>query len=96
MYLRWLRLGISGRGESEVLTLAMNFPGALSVLDDLQARKCAAILDIPYTGTLGLLVMAKKAGCINAVRPHVENLIEVGLYIDVTTLDKIYKRIGEQ
>ena len=84
-----------GRGESDVLTLAMSFPSAWAVLDDLQARKCAKILDIPFTGTLGLLLMAKKAGYINTVRPHVENLIAVGLHIDVTTLNRIYKRIGE-
>jgi predicted nucleic acid-binding protein len=32
-----------GRGESDVLTLAMSFPRAWAVLDDLQARKCAEI-----------------------------------------------------
>lgn len=36
-----------GQGESEVLTLALEQDGACVVLDDLQARKCAALLIFP-------------------------------------------------
>jgi predicted nucleic acid-binding protein len=44
-----------GQGESEVLTLAMQKAGTGVVLDDLQARKCAALFQIPLIGSLGLL-----------------------------------------
>ena len=49
-----------GRGESEVLTLASERPGTGVVLDDLQARKYAVLLDIPLIGSLGLIVLATK------------------------------------
>jgi hypothetical protein len=41
-----------GQGESEVLTLALEKDGACVVLDDLQARKCAALFDIPLIDDL--------------------------------------------
>ena len=41
-----------GRGESEVLTLALEKPRTGVVLDDLQARNCAELSEIPLIGTL--------------------------------------------
>ena len=49
-----------GYGESEAITLAMNNSKCGVILDDLQARKCAKVFNIPLIGTLGLIVKAKK------------------------------------
>lgn len=49
-----------GAGESSVISLAETLPEATVVLDDLAARRCAMALGLPVTGTLGLLLMAKK------------------------------------
>lgn len=85
-----------GQGESEVLSLAMQKGiGAKVVLDDLQARKCAKLLDIGLIGSVGLLVMAKRIGLINAVQPEIKKLTEVGLRIDPELLKKVYQKIGE-
>jgi len=84
-----------GRGESEVLTMAMQREGAGVVLDDLQARKCAALFQLPLIGSLGLLVMAKRAGHIHAAKPEFEKLIKAGLRIDMAIMDRILKKIGE-
>ncbi len=85
-----------GQGESEVLSLAMQKgPGTKAVLDDLQARKCAKLLDIGLIGSLGLLVMAKRVGLINAAKPEINKLIEVGIRINPDLLAKIYQGIGE-
>jgi predicted nucleic acid-binding protein len=35
-----------------------------AVLDDLQARKCAKLLDIGLIGSVGLLTMAKRVGLV--------------------------------
>ena len=58
-----------GRGESEVLTLALGKPRTGVVLDDLQARKCAELFEISLIGTLGLVVLAKRKGLISAWPP---------------------------
>jgi len=84
-----------GRGESEVLTLAMQRTTAVVVMDDLQARKCSKLFKIPLVGSLGLVVMAKRAGHIQAAKPEFEKLIKAGLRLDVAMLDRIYKKIGE-
>ena len=85
-----------GQGESEVLSLGMQKGmGAKVVLDDLQARKCAKLLDIGLIGSVGLLLMAKRVGLINAVQPEINKLADVGLRIDPDLLKKVYQKIGE-
>lgn len=84
-----------GRGESEVLTLALEKPGTGVVLDDLQARKCAALLDISLIGSLGLILLAKRKGLLNLAKPEIERLKAVGLHIDSVMLTRILTRIGE-
>ena len=86
-----------GTGESEVLSLAMERGSqARAVLDDLQARKCAKLLNLGLIGSVGLVVMAKRVGIINDVKPQINRLIEVGLRIDPDLLRGVYQKIGEQ
>lgn len=84
-----------GQGESEVLSLALEKDGACVVLDDLQARKCAALFDIPLIGSIGLIILAKRKGLIDLAKPKIERLKAAGLHIDITLLERIYTRIGE-
>jgi len=84
-----------GRGESEVLTLALGKPGTGVVLDDLQGRKCAALFDIPLIGSLGLILLAKRKGLINLAKPEIERLKAVGLHIDSGMLIRLLNTIGE-
>ena len=84
-----------GRGESEVLTLALEKPRTGVVLDDLQARKCAELFEIPLIGTLGLVVLAKRKGLITLARPIIERLAAVGLYISSAMLTRILVGVGE-
>jgi len=67
-------LGLS-LADEDVLTVARS-RGAAAVLDDLAARKAAKRYGIVFTGTLGLLVLAKHRGLIETVRPLVEQLVE--------------------
>jgi hypothetical protein len=54
--------------------LALEFPGATVILDDLLARRVAESLNLHLTGTLGLLLDAKQAGLISQVRPFLDQL----------------------
>jgi predicted nucleic acid-binding protein len=63
-----------GPGETEVLMLALESPGAVVVLDDALARQVAESLNLKLTGTLGLLLDAKRAGLIPAVKPCLDQL----------------------
>ena len=44
------------------------------VLDDALARQMAQVLKIKLTGTLGLLLDAKRAGLIETVSPYLNQL----------------------
>jgi len=83
-----------GRGESEVITLAL-IEGAGVVLDDLQARKCAKLFDVNLIGTIGLVLKAKQVGLIDKVKPVFTQLIQSGLYIDPKLIEKILFIIKE-
>jgi predicted nucleic acid-binding protein len=84
-----------GPGESAVLAWALAHPGALAVLDDLAARRCAAVLGVPVRGTLGLVILAKQRGLIPAARPVVEALRRGGLYLSDTVLNAALALVGE-
>jgi len=51
-----------GPGEREVLALALEMPDSICVLDDALARQVAGALQLRVTGTLGVLIDAKRTG----------------------------------
>lgn len=65
-----------GRGETEALSWAWSHPGYTAVVDDLQARRCAAALGIPVRGTLGLVLLAKRRGRLASARVALHRLVE--------------------
>jgi predicted nucleic acid-binding protein len=60
-------------------------------LDDLKGRKVASALNLSFTGTLGLLVKAKRSGLISEIKPYVSKLIESGIRISSQVLTEIEK-----
>jgi predicted nucleic acid-binding protein len=84
-----------GAGESSVLAWAHANPGTLAILDDLAARRCAATLRIPVRGTLGLVLVAKRRGRIDAARPLLEKLRESGMYLSDSVLNGALALVGE-
>jgi len=57
-----------GEGESAVLSLALRNEDWWAVMDDREARRCAASLKCRFIGTLGIIVLAKNRGIIKSVR----------------------------
>ena len=84
-----------GRGESEVITVALNQPGTGVVLDDSQARKCVKVIDIPLIGSIGLIARAKRENLIPLAKPAIEKLLSVGLYMDSEIIEEMLRAIGE-
>lgn len=84
-----------GSGESAVLAWAHSHPGSVAVLDDLDARRCAAALGIVVRGTLGLVLRARRRGSIPAARPVMERLRQVGLFLSDELVRKVLALIGE-
>jgi uncharacterized protein len=84
-----------GPGESQVLMLALEMPGSVAFLDDALARRVAIAKGIPIKGTLGLLLDAKRAGHLTAVRPSIDRLQELGFRLSQGTRDAVLKLAGE-
>jgi predicted nucleic acid-binding protein len=70
-----------GAGETAVLTVALEVPDSMAVMDDQPARRCARVLGIPTQGTLGLVLVAKQQAMIPVVRPVLEQLKQAGMYM---------------
>jgi predicted nucleic acid-binding protein len=83
-----------GAGESQVLAHAL-VSGSEAVLDDFEARQCARALSVPVTGTLGVLLRAKKSRLIPAARPLLEELLRRGLYLSRELLEQALGEVGE-
>jgi predicted nucleic acid-binding protein len=84
-----------GEGESSALTWAHLHPGTLVIVDDLAARRCTAALGIPVRGTLGLVLIAKQRGRIEAARPVLEAMRASGMYLSDAVLNKAVALVGE-
>lgn len=64
-------------GEASAIALALELKDCTLILDDLQGRKIASDLNLEFTGTLGVLVKAKKSGHIHLIKPLLEKLKEI-------------------
>jgi predicted nucleic acid-binding protein len=84
-----------GPGEREVLALALESSDAIVVLDDQLARQTAGMLGLRLTGTLGILLDAKKRGLINAVAPMLDQLQNLRFRLAPQTRAAVLKLAGE-
>lgn len=82
-------------GEVEVMILAQEMSANLAIIDDANAKKHAKYLGITVTGTLGVLIKAKKIGIIPALKPLIENMINNGIYISNDLVKKCLTAVNE-
>ena len=75
--------------------LALEAPGSVALLDDALARRVAIARGIPIKGTLGLLLDAKHAGHLAAVRPSLDKLQDLGFRLAQPTREAVLKLAGE-
>jgi len=62
-------------GESEVIALGLETEDPLLILDDNKARNSAKNLRLKITGTLGIILKAKKKKIITSVSEIIEDLV---------------------
>lgn len=84
-----------GPGETEVLMLALEMQEAVAALDDALARQTAETLGLHFTGTLGLLLDAKRAGLIAEVRPRLDQLNALQFRLAPHTYKAVLRLAGE-
>ena len=84
-----------GPGETQVLALALELPGAVVIIDDNLARQVAESLNIKLMGTLRVLLDAKLAGMVPAVAPLLDQLQFLRFRVDQKTRLAVLKMAGE-
>ncbi len=62
------------KGEAEAICLSLEKKAKLCLIDDKDARTIAQLNNLPVTGTLGILLKAKKTGLISSVKELIDRL----------------------
>ena len=70
--------GFLDSGEASAIALGLENPDSLLILDDLKGRKEALKLSLKVTGTLGVLVKAKKENHISEINSYLNALKSCG------------------
>jgi predicted nucleic acid-binding protein len=84
-----------GKGESSAIALALETPDCMLVLDDYKARKIAAELGLPHTGTLGVIIKAKLIGVIPSVKPILQKMKQTNFRLSIELEDQVLKEANE-
>jgi predicted nucleic acid-binding protein len=93
---RWvLTAGGLGRGEIEAMALYKQLSADALLIDDHRARIIAEHNQINCIGALGLLLVAKRQGKIEAVSPFIQKLRESSIHYGDDLLNRVLKLAGE-
>lgn len=80
-------------GEVEVMILAQEKPPAdLVIIDDNAAKKTAKYLGLKVTGTLGVLIKAKRENYLKEIKPTLDKIIDNGFYLS----NELYNLVLEE
>jgi uncharacterized protein len=84
-----------GQGEAEVIALGIQSPESLLILDDSLGRRIADLYRLKYTGTLGVLIKAKKLGHLDEIAPVIDQLRTQGMWLTDNIIGDILRLAGE-
>ena len=85
----------SGPAQRTLGAAPLESSDAVAILDDALARQVAVTVGVRFTGTLGLLLDAKRAGLVTAVAPVLDELQALRFRIASHTRAAILKLAGE-
>jgi predicted nucleic acid-binding protein len=68
---------------------------SILVLDDALARRVAVGLGLRLTGTLGILLSAKRAGLVSAMTPQLDRLQALRFHVAPQTRAAVLTLAGE-
>jgi len=82
-------------GESAALAMALG-SGASLLIDEQRGRKAARRIGVRVVGVLGLLLLAKQAGHLDAVAPALERLNAERYFISPALCADVLGMAGER
>lgn len=83
------------QGEAEAVVLAEELSADWVLLDERKARLAAELVGLRFVGTMGIFLLAKRLGKIEAVRPLLDELKTKKFYLGETVYQEVLARAGE-
>lgn len=83
------------QGEAEVIVLAREINADLVIIDETVGRQYAQHFGLKLTGTLGILLRAKKEGHLPQIKPYLEQLRQHGVWLSDRVLKDVLILAGE-
>lgn len=87
---------VLGPGEAAAIALATATRARALLLDERAGRRVAAARGLPVVGTLAVVLRAKRAGLVPAVRPVVDTLIARGMRLSLALRARVLREAGEE
>jgi len=84
-----------GKGESQVISFAFQNSGFTAAIDDKAAKKCAAVFNVYVSGTIAIIIRAKKTGLISKAGPLFSGLRANGFRISDEIIMTALSLVGE-
>ena len=82
-------------GEAAVFALAKEHDTQFIIIDELKARRYAERIRLPFKGTIGVLLEAKKRGLIGPIKPLLLELQKYGIYMGKPLIEEALEQAGE-
>ena len=83
------------KGEAETIILANEIDADLVIIDEKLGRFHAKHANLKITGTLGILLKAKKQGMIKSIKPLLKELKEKGIWLNDNLVERVIKLADE-
>ncbi|MCD4772133.1 MAG: DUF3368 domain-containing protein [Bacteroidales bacterium] len=82
-------------GEASALALALEKDDCLLIIDDFKGRREAKQLKLNYTGTIGILIVAKEKGLIKSLTEILDEIRKTNFRISEELINEIKRKSGE-
>jgi len=84
------------QGEAETIVLASELNADLVILDERLGRFYAKHADLKVTGTIGILIKAKRLGLIKELKPLLNELTSKNVWLSEKLIIDILEQVGER
>lgn len=82
-------------GEASAIALGLKIPDSTLILDENKGRKAAKRLGLKVTGTVGIIIKAKRQGFIQSGEEILDALEEHGFWLSQQLKTEILARLNE-
>lgn len=82
-------------GEATSISLASENDNSLLIIDEVKGRKIARMMGVRITGTLGVLVTAKRKGYIKEVKPFISEIQQTNFRISDKLISRVLEKVDE-